>query len=137
MIRALLVCLALLASNWTATFAAGGNWVVLDLGPSRSESVCLEAAAQAFDDFGRIFGIESRAAGNWTVYGYGLEDRDTDGIVTCTFSTAYSSRATLILYGPDQIRASMTAARFEGYFAEHNRRLGEEWLQRALDRHDL
>lgn len=137
MFRILALCFGLLALGPCPSALAGGNWVILDLGSSRSEEVCVDAASQAFGDFGRVFGIGRQAVGTWTVYGYGLEDRVTDGIVTCTFSTAHSVRATLILYGPDQIRAGLIASRFESYFADHNERLGAEWLQRALDRHDL
>ena len=131
----LLACL--LAQFSAPASALDGNWVVLDLGSSRSESVCVEAATQAFTDYGRVFGVESTAKGRWTVYGYGLERQETDGIVTCTFSTASTSRATLILYANDQVRAGMIAQRFETYFAEHNKRLGAEWLQRALERNNL
>ncbi len=124
---------------WTAAPAAAldGDWVVLDLGPSRSESVCVDAASQAFVQFGRAFGIQNSTFGKWTIYGYGLDDDQTDAIVTCTFSTANSARATLILYSTNQIAASLIAGRFEGYFTELNKRLGDEWLQRAFDRNNM
>lgn len=117
--------------------ATGGNWVVLDLGSSRSESVCVAAAEQSFEDYGRVFGVKTTAKGSWTVYGYGLENQNIDGIVTCTFSTANAARATLVLYADSQVRAGLIAQRFEAYFVEHNARLGAEWLQRAFDRNNL
>lgn len=128
--------LALIAGGGQA-MALGGNWVVLDMGPTRAESVCVAAATQAFQDFGNVYGIDDMTRGNWTVYGYGLDNEDTDAVVTCTFSTANSTRATLIIYSDNQIGAGIIASRFESYFADHNQRLGAEWLQRAFDRVDM
>ena len=130
-ICAAMACIAPMAD------AAGGDWGVLDLGSSRAEEVCVAAAQQAFTDYGRVFGIEETARGTWTVYGYGLEHGATDGIVTCTFATGSTSRATLVLYSADQVRAGLIAQRFESYFADHNARIGREWLNRALKRNNM
>lgn len=117
--------------------ALGGDWVVLDMGSSRAESVCVEAASEAFRDFGRIYGISDVTRGNWTVYGYGLDNDQTDAVVTCSYASGNSARATLIIYTDNQVSAGIIASRFEAHFSEHNARLGAEWLQRAFDRADM
>ena len=95
-VRGLAVAMAMIFAASDAT-ALDGNWVVLDLGPSRAESACVDAAGEAFRDFGRIYGIADVARGNWTVYGYGLDDADTDAVVTCTWASGNSARATLVI----------------------------------------
>ena len=130
-------CAMAMSLTTTGASALNGDWVVLDLGASRAESVCVEAASEAFRDFGNVFGIADLTRGNWTVYGYGLDNDQTDAVVTCTFASGNSARATLIIYTDNQVSAGIIAQRFEGYFLEHNARLGAEWLQRAFDRADM
>lgn len=130
----------LLAMLWLVpamAHASGDRWVVLDLGSSRTEGVCVDAAAQAFMDYSRVFGVRRMARGRWTVYGYGMEKQEIDAIVTCTLSTANATRATLVLYADNQITARMIAARYEGIFATHNKLLGAAWLKRALERNNM
>ena len=110
------------------------KWTVTDLGSARTESICVDAATQSFVSFGNVFGASRMMRTDWTVYGYDLNNADHDAVITCTFATANSTRATLIVYSNDSIQGGLISNRLAQEFYAQNDRLEEEWLQKAYDR---
>ncbi len=110
------------------------NWTVTDLGSARTESICVNAATESFVSYGNVFGAERLLRTDWTVYAYGLANSDHDAVVTCTFATANSTRATLVVYSQDEIQGGLISHRIAQEFYAQNQRLEAEWLQKAYNR---
>ena len=110
------------------------KWTITDLGSSRTESLCVEAATQSFISFSNVYGASRLLRTDWTVYGYDLNNSDHDAVVTCTFATANATRATLVVYSEDSVRGGIISNRLAQEFYAQNERLEEEWLKDAYDR---
>lgn len=110
------------------------NWTITDLGSTRTESLCVGAASNAFITFSNIYGARRVLHTNWTIYGYGLNNEAHDAVITCTFATANSTRATLIVYSENSISGGLIAQRVSNLFAQHNVELEKEWLEEAYER---
>lgn len=110
------------------------NWTVTDLGSSRTESLCVDAASNAFLSFSNVYGAARVLRANWTVYGYGLNRAEHDAVVTCTFANANSTRATLVIYSENSVTGGLIASRIANLFQQHNEELENKWLEEAYER---
>lgn len=110
------------------------NWTIIDLGSTRTESLCVKVASNAFISFSNIYGVRRVLHTSWTVYGYGLNQEAHDAVVTCTFATANSTRATLIVYSDNSVSGGLIAQRISTLFAQHNIELEKDWLDKAYKR---
>lgn len=128
--------LAILGLLALPAHAAERTWLVLDLGISRAEHICVDAAANAFVEYSTVFGARQVLKGQWAVYAYGLDKRGTDALVSCTAAAGGSSRAVLVVHS-DSVSAGLIAERLEASFLAENARLGQAWLEQALRRNNL
>ena len=124
------VCLSAIASPLFAI----DKWTVTDLGSARTETICVEAASESFLSFSNIFGASKILRASWTVYGYGLNRENHDAVITCAFSTANATRATLVVYSDNSVVGGLISNRIAQHFHEHSERLEAEWLGEAYDR---
>ena len=110
------------------------NWTVTDLGSTRTESLCVDIAAESLLSFSHVFGARRILKAQWTVYGYGLNRSKHDAVITCTFATANATRATLVVYSEDEIQGGLVSNRLAQIFYETNDRLERKWLAEAYER---
>jgi len=133
--RVLSWCLAALtATILSSPASAVENWTVTDLGSTRTESLCVDIAAESLLSFSHIFGARRILKAQWTVYGYGLNRSEHDAVITCTFATANATRATLVVYSEDEIQGGLISNRLAQLFDETNDRLERKWLAEAYER---
>ena len=127
-----LACLACVVVAGSAS--AVEKWTITDLGSSRTESLCVAAATESFLSFSNVFGASKVIRATWTVYGYGLNNSEHDAVITCTFSTANATRATLVVYSENAVQGGLISNRLAQHFYDHNDRLEQEWLDAAYKR---
>lgn len=110
------------------------HWTITDLGSTRTETLCVQTASDTFVTFGQVFGAAKILQASWTVYGYGLNNGNHDAVVTCTFSTANATRATLIVYSENTVTGGIISSRIAQRFELIKEQKEKEWLQKAYDR---
>ena len=136
MLRILVVVLYLLPVS-RPVHAMVENWTVYDLGSARTEAVCVGAAQETFEEFAMTFGARKMARGSWVVYAWGLARGQYDAIITCALASGGTSRATLIIYAEDSVLGSIHGERIWNLFSDHNQRLGDKYVNDALEQHGL
>ncbi len=110
------------------------NWIIIELGPTRTEALCLQAAQNAMLGFARTFGMRDLVQHGWAVFGWGLADDPHDAVITCGAGTP-NTFAMLTIYSARPDRAQVFATNIQQEFVTQRAELESQWLQNSLDKH--
>ena len=128
-----MICALVPASAATAV----ENWTIHDLGGSRKESICVDAAIKAFEEFGNIYGLSRLAHGQWVVFAWGLSRDEHDAVITCTSAGGAGARGTLVIYSRAEQSVRIMARGIVENFLAANATLQKEYIDRALEENGL